>query len=224
MQSPPTQAFDISVTNGVISYVASSAMQSTNNLQIIIRYCCNCHTGGGGGSSSALTIDQAYPSTSQSVAASSTFSSSSVLTGSCTRLNVYATNSGLYRILRITVYGSPTSDLTLSKVIGVPIALGATAGWVSKFPKMKSLHTTWISVSNAASSNTATVSVVLERFTGSRTISDTNLFTSQSVAASVESTSTGLYTGACTRLNIYAKNTGTSTNCTFTFYGSYNSK
>lgn len=219
MQSSPAQPFDISITNGAITYISASSMSTTDKLQIVIDTEVVTSTGGGGGSSETTTLVPTTVYSSQSVSASATITSSGYAVGNCSKLELYFSNTGASTDAEITVYGSPTSDISLKKQIGSVVVLGAnvTGGPVIGKDEIPSYIS--FSVSNKDATNAATVSIVMDEYVGSYTLTNTTILSSVSIAASGSTTSSSVSTAGARRVNVYCSQGGSSTSTTFYIYG-----
>jgi hypothetical protein len=210
---------DISVTDGVISYIEDATADSSDVIAIIIDTAVVTATGGGGGSSTTITVDPLNVIYNQTVAASGTLDTIVTSTVNCSKLNVYFSNTGTSTDVEITVKGSPTSDKTLSKIIGTPTQLGASDSNGPVIGEEEIPGYLWFSIVNNDSSNSAIITITVDRYVSSFTQTNTTLFSEQTVTASGSETSEDAYTAVSRRVSVYCEQTGASTSTTFDIYG-----
>lgn len=218
-QAVRDDGMDITVANSVISYVESAPMSNTDILKIIIDTAVVTSTGGGGGGVTTITVDPINFYSNQSIPASGSVDTTGLNVVNCTKLNIYFSNTGASTNVDITVKGSPTSTLTLSKIIGDPIKLGAGGSSGPVIGEDEIPGYVWFSMKNNDTVNAATISITIDRYVGSYIQTNTVLLSGVSIAASGSSTSDPVYTSAARRVNVYCDQTGTSTNTTFDVYG-----
>jgi len=210
---------DITISNGEITYNEAAVMSSSDIIYIEIDTAVVTSTGGGGGSSSTITIDHTNILFQEEIAASGTLSTSGLSTVNCTKLNVYIANTGTSTNVDITVKGSPTSDLSLYKIIGDKIHLVASDSNGPVISDDDIPGYLWFTVENKDSSNSAIITITVERYIGSYIQTNTTLFSGSTVSYGTPATSEDVDTAASRRVNVYCKQAGTSTNTTFDIFG-----
>jgi len=217
--TPNAQNYDIEITNGLISYVENTAMNDGDTLQIIIDTEVVTSTGGGGGGGSTVTISPLNVLFQEEIAASGTLSTPGLSTVNCTKLNVYIANTGASTSVDITVKGSPTSDLSLYKIIGDKIHLVAADSNGPVISDDDIPGYLWFTVENKDSAHNAIITITIERYIGSYIQTNTTLFSGSTVSYGTPATSEDVDTAASRRVNVYCKQAGTSTNTTFDIFG-----
>lgn len=110
-----TQAFDISITDGVLTYIEDAGMENTDDIQIIVNVDPN----------SLSTTTNLF--TNETVAASGTKTSTTpIQTGQLSKLLCYVSNSGASDNVTVSIYASPTDSTTgRRRAITPPFTLGA---------------------------------------------------------------------------------------------------
>lgn len=211
---------DISVAGGKITYIENAVMNNSDIIQIIIDPVIVANSTGGG--NTTIIIDPVTVYSGQVIAASSELSSPGVPTGNCTKLNVYFSNTGTSTNVEITVKGSPTPDLTLSKIIGDPITLGAGTSNGPIIEDSEIPGDLWFTIKNKDTSKTAIITITVDRYIGGYIQTNTTLFLNNPITASGSATSGDAFTGAARRVSIYCAQTGPSTDTTFNVYGKSN--
>ena len=210
---------DITISNGEITYNDPADMDSSDIIYIEIDTAVVTSTGGGGGSSSTITIDPTNVLFQEEIAASGTLSTSGLSTVNCTKLNVYIANTGTSTNVDITVKGSPTSALSLYKIIGDKINLVASDSNGPIISDDDIPGYLWFTVENKDSSNSAIITITVERYIGSYIQTNTTIFSESTVSYGTPATSDDVDTAASMRVNVYCSQTGTSTNTTFDIFG-----
>jgi hypothetical protein len=204
---------DISVSNGLITYNDTTRMSSDDILHIEIDTIIVASTSGG------FQIDSINALSSKSIAASGSLTTTGVPTINCSKVNIYISNTGAATGVEVTVNGSPTSDLTLSKTIGDVIKLNANSSTGPIIGECDIPGYIWFSIVNKDSSNAAIITISIDRVINSYTQTNTTVFSNASVVSGTPVTSPDVYTSASKRVNIYCSQAGASTNTTFDVYG-----
>jgi len=210
---------DITISNGEITYNDPADMSSSDIIYIEIDTAVVTSTGGSGGSSSTITIDPTNVLFQEEIAASGTLSTSGLSTVNCTKLNVYIANTGTSTNVDLTVKGSPTSELSLYKIIGDKIHLVASDSNGPVISDDDIPGYLWFTVENKDSSNSAIITITVEKYIGSYIQTNTILFSGSTVSYGTPTTSEDVDTAASRRVSVYCKQAGTSTNTTFDIFG-----
>lgn len=209
---------DITVTNGVISYIVEATAQDTDVLEIVIDSAVLTVTG-------ENTVASVFESlnfvSAQTIAASGTLDTTTTSAVNCEKLDIYFSNTGTSTDVEITVKGSPTSDKVLSKTIGAVVKLGASDSNGPIIGEDEIPGYLWFSIENKDASHTAIISITVDKYVVPNGLTQTNisLFSSQAVGTSSTVTSSDAYTAVSKRVNVYCTQTGASTNTTFYVYG-----
>lgn len=209
---------DITVANGVISYITETPAYDDDVLEIIIDSAILTVTGE---NTAATVFESLNVISAQTVAASGTLDTTVTSTSNCAKLDIYFSNTGTSTNVEITVKGSPTSDKTLSKIIGSTIQLGASDSNGPIIGEDEVPGYLWFSIKNNDPSHSAIITITVDKYVvpSGLTQSNITLFSSQVISSSSTATSVDAYTSVSKRVSVYCEQTGASTNTTFDIYG-----
>ena len=144
---------DISLADGVITYIETASMDNADKILITIDLDQN---------TSPYTANLF---SAESVAASGTATcEASISTGKLSKMSVYVANAGTSTNCTVTIWGSPTSSLTGRKKALAVFTIGASSEAGNGIDLSQIDNYTWASIANGDAANAAEITVTLSMF------------------------------------------------------------